>query len=334
MRELIRDQMGQPDSQPEFVNFPAAAPTDKPVTFASILDVWKLQNKNAKTGRKFTSIMDELAAFIGHDDANRVTPQNIVAFKESLQKAVDPKTGKAAYHPNTVSNKISAIAAVFRHAKREFKIDVNPMADVKIPGKVKTDKIPYTVEQVRLILTEGQKAVADIRWPTLIQAFTGCRVAEIVDCHTSDVEQVDGIWQLHIREDNREEGQTTKTESSVRTVVLNPEIIRQGFIDYVQSLPPGPLFPHLPLNIDNKRAAHATNKIGKWMRGDLGITNPKIQPNHSFRSYVASQLLKAGVDVRIRDMILGHGANVARKYEHAEIVQMAEAIAKLPNPLG
>jgi hypothetical protein len=34
-------------------------------------------------------------------------------------------------------------------------------------------------------------------------------------------------------------------------------------------------------------------------------------------------------------MILGHGANVARKYEHGDVAMMAEAITNtMPNPLS
>ena len=71
-----------------------------------------------------------------------------------------------------------------------------------------------------------------------------------------------------------------------------------------------------------------------WIRKDLEIVDEKIEPNHSYRHYVKSQLFKANVDVKIRDMICDHGANVARRYEHGEIEQMAEAVGKLPDPLG
>ena len=58
-----------------------------------------------------------------------------------------------------------------------------------------------------------------------------------------------------------------------------------------------------------------------WIRKDLEIVDEKIEPNHSYRHYVKSQLFKANVDVKIRDMICDHGANVARRYEHGEIEQ-------------
>src|SRR4029077_18474902 len=98
--------------------------------------------------------------------------------------------------------------------------------------------------------------------------------------------------------------------------------------------PGGFLFPKLPRGSSGKPSVYATRKLGEWARKHLGITDERIEPNHSFRHYVKSQLLKAKVDVKIRDMICGHGKSVARQYEHGDIEQMAEAISLLPNPLG
>ena len=70
-----------------------------------------------------------------------------------------------------------------------------------------------------LILTRAQAETDDIFLPLLVQAYTGCRVAEIADCSTldfnfirnGDAEKViPGQWFLFIGEDNREPGCTIK----------------------------------------------------------------------------------------------------------------------------
>jgi integrase len=329
MRDLIRDQMAQTGPQPEFVpapkSNPSPSPTAEPVTFDSIIDAWALQNKRADTRKKFTRMMAKLATFVGHDDASRITPKELVAFQESLQKAIDPITGEPAYHPNTVSNYLGCYNAVFTFAKRSFRIDTNPMADVKIPGKVETDVIPYGLEQVRHILTEGRQLRIELFLSLLVQSFTGVRISEIADRHTSDIKQIEGIWCLDIPKG--------KTASSKRILPLHPTVVRH-LQPYLDTLPGGFLFPKLPRGSSGKPSVYATRKLGEWVRKDLGITDERIEPNHSFRHYVKSQLLKAKVDVKIRDMICGHGKSVARQYEHGDIEQMAEAICLLPNPLG
>ncbi len=141
-------------------------PADKPVSFTEILAIWKLENDNPDTFKKFTRMMAKLVAFVGHDDAKRITPQQIVGFETSLRQA-----GKL--HPNTVSNYMGALNAVFKVAKRKFMIEVNPMADVKVPAKIDTDVIPYTPEQVRTIVTEAQKLRIELFLCAVVQAYTG-----------------------------------------------------------------------------------------------------------------------------------------------------------------
>ncbi len=118
---------------------------------------------------------------------------------------------------------------------------------------------------------------------------------------------------------------------------MHPAVLKV-LLPYLQSVieqhGEGLLFPELPRGSSGKPSVYATRELCRWIRKDLEITDETIEPNHSYRHYAKSQLLKANVDVKIRDMICGHGANVARKYEHGEIEQMAEAIQKLPDPLG
>ena len=300
-------------------------PADKPVSFTEILDVWKLENDNEDTFNKFTRMMGKLAAFAGTDNAKRITPRQIVEFETSLRQA-----GK--HHTNTISNYMGCYATVFKTAKRKFMITVNPMADVKVPGKIDTDILPYTPEQVRSIVGEAQKLRIELYLCAVVQAYTGVRISEIANRKTSEIRQEKEVWCLVIP--------NGKTTSSKRIVPLHPAVLKV-FLPYRQSVidqhGEGLLFPDLPGGSKGEPGAYATRELCKWIRDEkkgVGITDKKIQPNHSYRHYVKSQLYTAKVDVKTRDMICGHGANVARKYEHGDIEQMLEAIQKLPNPLA
>jgi integrase len=203
------------------------------------------------------------------------------------------------------------------------------MVDVKVPAKVDTDVKPYTPGQVRRIVTEARKLRVELFLCAVVQAYTGIRISEIANRHTSDIKQEEGIWCLLIP--------AGKTKSSKRIIPLHPAVLKV-LLPYLQSVielhGEGSLFGKLPRGSSGKPSVYATRELCRWIRKDLAITDQKIEPNHSYRHYVKSQLLKANVDVKIRDMICGHGANVARKYEHGEVEQMAEAIEKVPDPLG
>jgi integrase len=283
--------------------------------------MWKLEHSNPDTLKKYTRMMGELAKHAGTDKADKITPQVIVGFETKLRQ------GKL--HPNTIASYLSAFNALFTLAKRKFMIDQNPMADVKVPAKSASNIQPYTTEQVQRIVAEAHKLRLELFLMVIVQAYSGARISEISNRRVGDIRQQDGIWCLCIP--------AGKTKSSVRIIPLHPSVLtlllpyRQGVIEkYGEG---SLLFPELPRGSAGLPAAYATRKLCEWTRTDLGIKDENLQPNHSYRHYVKSRLLKEKVDVKIRDMICGHGTNVARQYEHGDAEMMAEAIDLLPDPL-
>jgi hypothetical protein len=206
------------------------------VTFAILRATWELENTNKRTRRTFGRYMDRFAAHLGHDDATRVTPEDFIAFKASLLRAANAKE----MSHTTVSNILTAIKSVFAMGHKGHKIDANPTAGITYrPKKSQKGKtLGYSPDQVEMILIAGRSQPPQIRYPTLIGAFSGARIGELAGATTFDVYQLGEIWVIDIRIDFREEDQTIKTESSIRRVPLHPQIIDEGFIDYVRSLWP------------------------------------------------------------------------------------------------
>jgi hypothetical protein len=97
--------------------------------------------------------------------------------------------------------------------------------------------LAYTPEQVRLIVIKGRTQPPQIRYPTLIGAFSGARIGEVADATTHDVYQVNGMWVIDIRTDFRDEGQHIKTESSgiiSQTAQEPPAEIQQRYLPNIQ----------------------------------------------------------------------------------------------------
>ena len=124
---------------------------------------------------------------------------------------------------------------------QQILIDTNPMDKVAFGSKIESKRQPYSVEQVSLILTRAQAETDDIFLPLLVQAYTGCRVAEIVDCSTLDFnfvrngdpeKVIPGQWFLFIGEDNREPGCTIKGHTA-RYAPLHSEIVKR-LIPYME----------------------------------------------------------------------------------------------------
>jgi len=211
-------------------------------TFTALIEEWARKKRidNPQTKKKNETHFKSLADFLGHDDGAKVTSQNIVAFEKMLETTPDPRTGKLR-HPNTVLGYLSSFRGVFTIAVQQFLIATNPMDNVAVGSKIESKRQPYSVAQVTLILTRAQATTDDIFLPLLAQAYSGCRVSEIVDCSTLDFnfvrngdpeKVIPGQWFLFIGEDNREPGCTTKGHTT-RYAPLHPEVAKR-LIPYME----------------------------------------------------------------------------------------------------
>jgi integrase len=133
---------------------------------------------------------------------------------------------------------------------------------------------------VTLILTRAQAATDDIFLPLLGQAYSGCRISEIVDCSTLDFnfvrngdpeKVIPGQCFLFIGEDNREPGCTTKGHTT-RYAPLHPEVAKR-LIPYMEKQRAengdGPLFRNLPKDKNGKRSidgAYDDHALGAALR--------------------------------------------------------------------
>ncbi|SMQ95917.1 phage-related integrase [Xanthomonas fragariae] len=71
------------------------------------------------------------------------------------------------------------------------------------------------------------------RWASLLGLYTGARASEVGQLLIKDVFEEDGIPCIRISDEG--EHQKVKTEVSLRTVPLHPDLLKMGFLAWVQS---------------------------------------------------------------------------------------------------
>ena len=72
-------------------------------------------------------------------------------------------------------------------------------------------------------------------WLPIISLLTGMRPKEICQMHVADLKvSDDGVLYFHVIADK--DDKTVKTPTSRRKIPVHPELVRMGFVDYVESV--------------------------------------------------------------------------------------------------
>lgn len=167
----------------------------------------------------------------------------------------------------------------------------------------------YDREQIQALFAPEAlaKLSESARWASLIGLYTGARASEVGQLLIKDVFEEDGIPCIRISDEG--EHQKVKTEVSLRTVPLHPELIKMGFLEWVGSkrrVGETRLFP--------AAKAAAVNGQGNWITkafsrhlAEMGKGwEPAKRGFHSLRKTFIQELQGAGVVSELRAQIVGH----------------------------
>jgi len=302
---------------------PTAPVVKEPVPFKDLLDGWAAEKRPARrTIYSWTAVIEKLKKAIGHDDAARVTADDLLRWKAAMVAAGrKPKTIRDA--------NLAPVRAILQWAVDNRKLPSNPAERITMGIKSKAGgaRRGYTDDEAKLVL-KAAMAESDLvrRWVTYLCAYSGARVAEICQLRVEDVVEVGGIWSFKI--DPR--AGSLKTVGSERFVPLHPALIEAGFLAFVRKIKKGPLFASLPADRFGSRGGNGTKVLGRWVRS-LGLDDPRLAPNHSWRHRLKTLARRHGLAPDIVDAIVGHqGRTVADSYGEVEAQAAYREICKIP----
>lgn len=326
---LKRAARGDYTPDPAAARFPAFETRASGISLTDLFDRWQRETKPAgSTVTTWRGILTALARELGHKDAGRVTPEEVVRFKDSRVAL-----GRS---PKTINDSdLACLRALFRFGVANKLITANPAEGVKVSAKKRagTAKLPYSDADIARLLVHAEKeSLPYRRWLPLLLVTTGARVGELAQLWGDRVRVRDGVPVLVI--EPAADGGSLKNEGSERTVPLHPAVIESGFLAFVRERGDGPLF----YNRSRKDSArHASvgprNHLSDWIRSLPGFDNDRISPAHGVRHWWKSAAVRAGVADSVADHLQGHAAaSVAGRYRHFEIGTLAKAVAMVPIP--
>lgn len=337
LRKATGDYAVDPDERrfPDWERPASPAPVSA-VTISGLFEEWHKEGQRRgvapSTYRRFRPAVDQFIAFLGHDDATRVTRADAIRWRDevlasgSLSAATFSKVNRAALN------------VVFAKGVDLLKLAENPFAGLKVAK----DKRPvlrdksFSAAEAKAILAAALRAPeapgrtetilrTALRWVPWVCAYTGARVGEITQLRKEDVIEDDGIPCIRI---TPEAGAVKNKEA--RIVPLHPHLVEQGFLAFVDGAKSGPLFYSAEAKSAQPWQA-VSGRIGEWVRKDVGITDRAIRPNHAWRHRFRTVCDDVGIEQKYVNAICGHApGSEGERYGERSARALLREIERVP----
>ena len=234
---------------------------------------------------------------------------------------------------NTAAGAMSAIRKFFGWCEDKDLIAADPSLSIKMPVRKASSHVPHEREQLKAFfnypLFTGCKSKGQIHkpgtfevrnwlyWVPLIAYFTGARLGEVCQLDVADIQEIDGVKFIHVREgaDKR-----VKTKAGIRRVPIHNGLVALGFWSFCQhqkKLGHRRLFPDRPAAV-NGYVSHTPSRrysvINKKLFGPQEAKSKRCV-FHSFRHTMKDAMRESDVPYELQLQLLGHdGSGAAAKY--------------------
>ena len=286
-------------------------------TFDTLITKWAgLATASPKTEKAFRATFKELSKIHPGLFVETASKAHILQWRDALMS--DKQSA------GTIDKKLSYLKAVFNVAVDNDFITANPVKGVKPPaGSDKKARLPFTADELHAFFKSevygGARPLGGggeaAYWLPLLALYTGARLEELSQLQQKDLEKDDAHgWFLGITD--IAEGASVKSASARRRVPIHSELLKFGFVEYLDGLKDAPeeyIFPNLKPDINGYRGGNFSKWFGRYRRA-VGITDTR-KVFHSFRHCFVDACRECSVPRELRDVIVGHSnQSVAVEY--------------------
>ncbi|EHU4841172.1 tyrosine-type recombinase/integrase [Vibrio parahaemolyticus] len=303
-------------------------------------------------------LITELNNFINSKRLEQVTPltltqlnQRCTNFLNYLTKQDICLSAKAAntyrdhliekgLSAKTVKEYIAANKQFFDYCERIELIERNIFKAIKAPKsrgtKASQQRDRWQLKELKKLFSssEYRKKDAQFNWATKLQIYQGCRPSEVCQLTTNDIQIIEGVPCITISDS--ETDQRLKTSNAFRTIPLHSQLIKEGFLEYVQGRreqKQKQLFDYKPHGENKDWSFRYRTNLGK-LQTAIGM-KPNARPTaYSFRHTFVDELKIADTPEHIVAEIVGHAhpnITFGRYGKQAKIQQLNEAVNKFPS---
>ncbi|EGQ8536306.1 tyrosine-type recombinase/integrase [Vibrio parahaemolyticus] len=302
-------------------------------------------------------LITELDNFIHSKRLEKVTPltltqlnQRCTNFLDYLTKQNVSLSAKAAntyrdhlieagLSAKTVKEYIAANKQFFDYCERIELIEKNVFKAIKAPKtrgtKASQQRERWHLKELNRLFAspEFRKKDTQFQWTTKLQLYQGCRPSEVCQLTTNDIQTIEGVPCITVSDS--EADQRLKTSNAFRTIPLHRQLIKEGFLEYVQGRreqKQKQLFDYKPHGENKDWSFRYRTNLGK-LQTTMGM-KPNARPtSYSFRHTFIDELKIADTPEHVVAEIVGHAhpnITYGRYGKQAQIQQLHDAVNKFP----
>ncbi|WP_312084054.1 site-specific integrase [Brevundimonas sp.] len=350
---VLRDQVGRPAFQARVGD----------LTIGQVIAKYQAERDGDDTEKQYGHIFRALKQLVGEDKPIRaVTRDDVLTIKRTLAQIPKNMTklygkdvdlidaiergadeDKPRLAPNTLRSYMVNLSAVMNFAwKKLGVIDQNPV-DGLIPKRQKqVERRAFRKDELDLIfggLQQDREADSAHYWVPALLTFTGCRANEICQLRVEDVDRAEGIDFIDLtlfgKDGVRVGGKRLKNESSARAVPIHQELVRAGFLEFVErrrAAGEERLFPELTQNAFGRYSHEVSRRFGQHL-DRVGLPEPSLVL-HGLRHGFRNACRAASLPTEIADGLggwagKGEGENYGSRAGLDQVISNAEHMSKL-----
>ncbi len=278
-----------------------------------------------KTKLEFTCMFDVLAEVVGDRVVSELSRADGLACRNMLMKLPANFRKKKMYRgmgikeivdsgasetlsAKTINKYLVLLSSLCKWCVKNGMMETNIAEGLSLPEETNAheQRKAYDTEDLKAILRELPKSDSEPEksWIPVIAMYSGMRLDEICQMHLEDIKDVDGTLCFDVNDGGQRK---VKTSASNRIVPVHPELVKMGFLEYVEQRKSRGAVK-LWENLSPNKYGYWGKNFGKWygLFNRKHVTQDPKKCFHSFRHTVADTLKQKGVADGIISEILGH----------------------------
>jgi len=331
-KRVVVRQIGEGDyaADPQASRFPKFNENGSAgLPLRDLVRLWVAARKPARdTANAWSNNIEKFIAFSKIEDAHEIEPRHVSGWRNALRaQGIGAVRIRDGY--------IASLKAVLSHGVAECGLAGNAAAGIKVTEekKQRNREKDLNNEEIFTILTASLKAYegedlklsedtrAARRWAPWLCAYSGARIAEITALEYEHIIEEEGFHGISI----------LRSKSGLaRKVPLHPHVIEQGFLQFVASRGPGPLFLRRSNGRSESGPKSRSEKLANWVRR-VGVKDKAVSPNHGWRHRFRTEARLIFMREEFINYIMGHSpGHEGQRYGHVPFGVTGPWIALLP----